>query len=340
MALTTAQIAQQIGGRLSGPGDLAIHSFEAIDRAESGQITFISDARRARQWPDCRATAALIAPHIDIRPGAGRALIQVDNIDLAVAQVLGVFAPKLPTPPAGVHPSAVVDPSAHVAPDAAIGPHCTIGPRAVIGPAAVLHPNVTVFDDAKIGAQTVLWSGVVVRERCQVGARCIFHPNVTIGADGFGFVPAPDGQGILKIPQIGVVKIGDEVEIGAGSCVDRGKFSATTIGDGTKIDNLVQVGHNCRIGRCVIIAGCCAIAGSVTIGDGTVMGGNCAIKDHVTIGPGVTLAGSSGVMDDIPAGATWAGAPAQDGRLAIREFFAGRQLPAVIKQLKKKGLIE
>ncbi len=340
MALTTGQIARQLGGRLEGDPDRPIHSFQAMDRADDGQITFITSARHARRWSDCRAAAALVAPGIELKPGENRALIFVDSIDQAVADVLGAFAPEPPVPPVGVHPSAVVDPAARIAADARIGPGCWVGPAASIGSGAVLQANVTLFGESTIGPQTELWSGVVVRERCEIGARCILHPNVTIGADGFGFVPAPDGRGVLKIPQIGTVTIGDEVEIGAGSCVDRAKFAVTAIGDGTKIDNLVQVGHNCRIGRCVIIAGCCAIGGSVTIGDGTVMGGMCAIKDHVTIGPQVTLAASSGVTEDIPAGATWAGTPAQEGRQAVRQIFAARKLPGVLKQLKKRGAIE
>jgi UDP-3-O-[3-hydroxymyristoyl] glucosamine N-acyltransferase len=340
MALTTQEIAEQLGGRLDGPGDLTIDGFEALDRAQPGQITFIGDAGWARQWTDCAASAALVGKGVTVAAGEGRALIWVDDMDRAVAGLLSVFAPQVPQPAPGVHPSATVDESAEVAGDACIGAGCYIGPRAVIGPGAVLQANVVVMDDAKIGAASMLWPGVVVRERCEIGARCVLHPNAVIGADGFGFVPDPDGAGVIKIPQNGYVVLGDDVEIGAGSCVDRGKFSATTVGHGTKVDNLVQIGHNCRIGQYVIIAGCCAIGGSVTIGDGVVMGGNCAIKDHVTIGPRVTLAASSGVIDDIPAGQTWAGLPAQEGRLAVRQHFAERKLPEVLKQLKKRGVLE
>ena len=146
-----------------------------------------------------------------------------------------------------------------------LGPDAILEPGVVIGSNTKLYPNVTVLDDASIGSETIIWSGTVIRERCRIGNHCIIHPNVTIGADGFGFRPSPDGQGIVKIPQIGTVKIGDHVEIGANSCVDRGKLGATTIGDGTKIDNLVQIGHNCKLGRFCMMSGQSGLAGTVTL---------------------------------------------------------------------------
>ncbi len=341
MALTTAEIAECTGGRLIGPGDLTVSAFEAMDQAQPGQITFITDAKRARLWDDCQATAALIAKDLDLEPGEGRALIEVNSIEVAQAHVLDAFAPPQTTPPQGVHPTAIIDESAQLADDVCIGPGCVVGARVKLEPGVVLHANVTLFDDVVIGAGSVLWSGAVVRERCEIGSGCTLHCNAVIGADGFSFVPAPDGKGILRIPQIGTVKIGHQVEIGANSCVDRAKFSATTIGDGTKIDNLVQIGHNCRIGRCVIIAGCCAVGGSTTIGDGTVIGGGCRIRDNALIGTGVTLAGGSGMIDThVPDGETWAGVPAFEGRVAVRQHFALQKLPGVLKQLKKKGVID
>jgi len=196
--------------------------------------------------------------------------------------------------------------------------------------------NVTILDDTSIGNETIIWSGTVIRERCRIGNLCIIHPNVTIGADGFGYRPSPDGKGLVKIPQIGTVEIGDGVEIGAGSCIDRGKFSATTIGDGTKIDNLVQVAHNCKLGLCCVMAGQSGLAGSVTLGNAVMMGGGARVKDHVTVGDNVKLGGNTGVIRDVPPGKTLLGVPADDHRQTLRLWSAQKKLPALIKQMKTK----
>ena len=160
--------------------------------------------------------------------------------------------------------------------------------------------------------------------------------NVTIGADGFGYRPAPDGRSLVKIPQIGTVTLGRGVEIGAGTCIDRGKFSETFIGDETKIDNLCQIGHSCRIGRCTVIAALTGIGGSATIGDGAMIGGGSSIKDHVKVGDGARLGGASDVMHDIPPGETWHGHPAHPARAAFREFAAIRKLPDLLQTLKQQ----
>jgi UDP-3-O-[3-hydroxymyristoyl] glucosamine N-acyltransferase len=331
---TLQQIAELVAGDRMGPADLAIHSMERIDAATTGQLTFIGDEKYARLWPQSRASAALINRGIPLQPEDGRGLIFVDNVDLAVAKVLEAMAPALPSPAPGIHPSAIIDRNAAVDPTAIVGPLCVVGPGASIGPRTVLQASVTVMADSHIGSDGMIWPGVVIRERCRIGDRAILHPNVTVGSDGFGYRPAPGGRGIVKIPQIGSVLIGHDVEIGSGTCIDRGKFSATVIGDGTKIDNLCQIAHNCLIGRCVIIAGTTALGGSVTVGDGTMIGGGTHVRDHVTIGPGAKLFGSAAVMNDVPAGQTWGGYPARDARLALKEQVALTKLPDLIKQLR------
>ncbi|MBI1370920.1 MAG: UDP-3-O-(3-hydroxymyristoyl)glucosamine N-acyltransferase [Planctomycetes bacterium] len=325
-SLTTARIAALTGGELLGPGDIAIGAMEATQHARTGQLTFIGSARYAAQWATCAASAALIASGIDLVPGEGRALIRVKNVDLAAATVLEALAPAPVRPACGVHPSAQIDPTATLGDDVRIGPHCIVGPRVSLAAGVELHGNVSVLDDSRIGEGTVIWPGVVIRERSILGARCILHANVVIGADGFGYRPSADGKSLVKIPQIGYVQIGDDVEIGAGSCIDRGKFSATVIGSGTKIDNLVQIAHNVRIGRCVVIAGLSGISGSVTIGDGAMLGGGVGIADHVTIGRGVKIGAKAGVMGDIPDGETWYGMPAQPDKIAVRQFLTLKQL--------------
>ncbi len=180
-----------------------------------------------------------------------------------------------------------------------------------------------------------LFPGVAIRDRCELGTGCILHSNVVIGSDGFGYRPASGGKGILKIPQIGIVRLGDYVELGACTCIDRAKFGVTVIGDHTKIDNLCHIAHNCRIGRCCVIAAQAAIAGSVTIGDGVEMGGNVMIRDHVKVGNRVRLAGGAALVSDIPDGESWAGYPAHSAHAALRELAAMRKLPDIVRWFKK-----
>jgi UDP-3-O-[3-hydroxymyristoyl] glucosamine N-acyltransferase len=252
-----------------------------------------------------------------------------------MAAVLELYAPPLPVPPPGIHQRAVVDASAVIEDGTAIGALSFVGAGVRIGAGTIIHPNVTILDDAVIGSGCVLWPGVVIRERCEIGDGCILHSNVTIGADGFGYRPAADGRSLVKIPHIGTVRIGRDVEIGAGTCVDRGKFSATTIGDGTKIDNLCQIAHNCRIGRGVIIVSKCGFGGSCTVGDGAMFGGGSILKDHVTVGPGARLGGCSAAMNDIPAGESWHGHPAHNATATFREFAAIRKLPEMLRTIKR-----
>lgn len=178
------------------------------------------------------------------------------------------------------------------------------------------------------------WPGSVVRERCAIGHDCIVHPNASIGADGFGYRASLDGTGMIKIPHIGSVVIGDNVEIGANTCIDRAKYSSTRIGDGTKIDNLVQIAHNCCIGRFCLITGSTGIAGSVTIGDYVVIGGAAGVSDHLSIGEGARIAGDSFVITDVAPGETVSGYPAMAHRKTLRQWALLRRLPTLMKQLQ------
>jgi len=333
---TTEQINQVVNGTLKGSPTIMITGVEQISEATTNQLTFIGEKKYIKLWDQSRASAAIVNNSLDIEPGENRAFVRVGDADLALASVLQLFEPEAPKCEPGIHSTAVVDSTAEIGTDAAIGAGCYIGPGVVIGANTKLYPNVTVLDDSSIGSETIIWSGTVIRERCCIGNCCIIHPNVTIGADGFGYRPSSDGRGLVKIPQIGTVEIGDGVEIGAGSCVDRGKFSATSIGDGTKIDNLVQIAHNCKLGRSCVMAGQSGLAGSVTLGDGVIMGGRAAVKDHVTVGAGAKLGGGAGVISDVAPGKTLLGIPADDYRQTLRLWAAQKQLPDLIKQMKKK----
>jgi UDP-3-O-[3-hydroxymyristoyl] glucosamine N-acyltransferase len=333
---TVEEINQAVKGTLVGDPTILITGAEHILEATKNQLTFIGEKKYIKLWDQSSASAAIVHDKLDIKPGRGRALVRVADADLALALVLQLFEPKPPKCEPGVHPTAMVESTAEIGKGAAIGAGCYIGPGVVIGKNTRLYPNVTVLDDSSVGTETIIWSGTVMRERCRIGDYCIIHPDVTIGADGFGYRPSPDGLGLVKIPQIGTVEIGDGVEIGAGSCVDRGKFGATSIGDGTKIDDLVQVAHNCKIGRSCVITGQCALAGSVTLGDGVIMGGRAGVKDHVTVGAGAKLGANTVVLNDVAPGKTLLGFPAGDYWQTLRIWAAQKQLPDLIKQKKKK----
>jgi UDP-3-O-[3-hydroxymyristoyl] glucosamine N-acyltransferase len=325
-SFSIAEINSVLKGEILGETSAVINGPEQLEKAQEGDITFIGNRKYARIWENSNASAAVIDEKIALEPGANRVLIKVQNADLAMAQILELFDPGLPAFEQEIHPSAVVHETATLGKGCKIGANSYIGKNVVLGDGTVLYPNVTIMDDTNIGNGCTIWSGTVIRERTEIGHYCIFHTNVSIGADGFGFRPSPDGRGLVKIPQIGNVVIGNAVEIGANSCVDRGKFSSTIIGDGCKIDNQVQIGHNSIMGRSCIMAGHSGLAGSVTLGDGVIIGGSASINDHTTLHSGVTVGAGSGVMGDVAAGKTVLGYPACDSRDMLKQWIALRKL--------------
>ncbi len=325
-SLTVKEINEILDGEIVGNTNQLIDAPEELEKAEKNHITFIGSSKYVNSWKASKARVAIINRSIDIEPGENRALIKVANADLAMAKLLEVFNPAPPLFNVDVHPTAVIDKTATIGENCKIGAGCYIGQNVLLGDNVILYPNVTIFDETKIGDNSIFWSGTVIRERCVVGSNCIFHNNVSIGADGFGYHPSDDGNGLVKVPQIGNVVIGDNVEIGANSCVDRAKFSSTIIGDGCKIDNLVQIAHNCVMGRSCIMSGNSGLAGSVTLGDGVIIGGSASIKDHVTIHSGAIIGAGSGVIKDVPAGKTVLGYPATDAKEMLKQWVALRKL--------------
>jgi UDP-3-O-[3-hydroxymyristoyl] glucosamine N-acyltransferase len=323
---TIQEINNILKGELVGNTPHKIEGVDQLSNAKENQITFIGSVKFNRYWESSKASAAIVNDNIKIEPGEGRAFIKVKNADLAMAKLLGEFDPGPPQFDTDIHPTAVIHESVLLGKGCKIGAGCYVGKDVVLGDGVILYPNVTIFDETSIGSQTVVWSGTVIRERCIIGSQCIFHINVSIGADGFGYRPSDDGRGLTKIPQIGNVIIGNAVEIGANSCVDRAKFSSTIIGDGCKIDNLVQIAHNAVMGRSCIMAGHSGLAGSVTLGDGVIIGGSASIKDHTTIHSGATVGAGSGVMGDVEAGKTVLGYPATDAREMLKQWVALRNL--------------
>ena len=322
---TVTEINEIIKGELVGSTDKIINGPEQLDKANENQISFIGNRKFISVWEQSNACVAIVDKKLKVEPSENKALIRVKNADLAMAQVLELFASPHPIFDIEIHPTAVIHETAKIGKGCKIGAGSYIGKNVILGDNIIVYPNVTIFDDTTIGQNTVIWSNTVIRERTEIGAFCIFHTNVSIGADGFGYRPSEDGRGLVKIPQIGNVIIGNGVEIGANSCVDRGKFSSTIIGDGCKIDNLVQIAHNCILGRACIMAGHSGLAGSVTLGDGVIIGGSASIKDHTTLHSGVTIAAGSGIMNDVSAGKTMLGYPAQEARDMLREWAVVRK---------------
>lgn len=323
---TVEELNEIIKGELVGSTSHKIDGPEQLEKATVNHVTFIGHRKYVKLWEASQASVAIVNDNLKVEAGENRALIKVKNADLAMGKLLELFDPGTPQLEEDIHPTAVVHETAKIGQGCKIGANSYVGKNVVLGDGVILYPNVTILDDTVIGPATVVWSGTVIRERTEIGAYCIFHTNVSIGADGFGYRPREDGQGLHKIPQIGNVVIGNAVEIGANSCVDRGKFSSTIIGDGCKIDNLVQIAHNCVMGRSCIMAGGSGLAGSVTLGDGVIVGGSASITDHVTVHSGATVGGGSGVMNDVPAGGTVLGYPATEAREMLKQWVALRKL--------------
>ncbi len=333
MPFSALQAAGWCGGKIEGaPGQL-FDSMESMELAQQNQLTFIGTTQYARQFEQCRAGGAVCNEDLTVPRRVDQTLIRVSNADLAVAEILAELAPLPDFPPPGVHSTAIIADGVTLGSDVRIGPHCVIQAGAVIGENSVLMAQSFVGRDTRIGSECIFWPQVVVRDGCRIGNRVILHPGCVIGADGFGYRFA-DGRHV-KIPQIGGVIIEDDCELGANTTVDRGKFSNTLIRQGSKLDNLVQVGHNVHLGRHTILVAHVAIGGSVQAGDYLVMGGGAVVADHKTIGTGSQVAGFSAVVTDLAAGDRVVGAPARSGKQYFSELRALHKLPALVQKIQQ-----
>ena len=332
--LTTAEVAALTGGRLVGPGDVPVTGVAPLDRAGAGDLSFVASSRYLPYLERSRAAAVLVPPAFADAPGGPAVRIVTDD----PYQALLAVVPRLyPEPPVegGVHTTAVVGAGARWEEPIAIGPHAVLG-RGVrlgrdvrIGAGCVLGDGVQVGDGTRLHPHVVCYPGTVV------GDRVILHAGVRLGCDGFGYVPGEAGAGHRKIPHIGRCVVGNDVEIGANTTVDRGSLDDTVIGDGTKIDNLVQVAHNVRIGaRCIIMAQV-GISGSCIIEDDCILAGQVGLAGHLTVGRGARVAAQSGVDQTIPPGATWFGYPARERREAFRALAAMYRLARISGRLEK-----
>lgn len=323
-----AEIAKWVSGSVRGDGSLRINGVGGVQEAESGQITWLAHEKYTAQLRNSRAGAVLVPEHFGETPMPA---ILVRDPAAAILTVLEHFAPAIPRPAPGVHPAAQVAATAKIGRNVAIGAQVVIGEGAQIGDHCIVHAGVFIGAESVLGQSCELWPNVVVRERCALGNRVTIHPNTTIGADGFGY-QFLNGRH-TKIPQIGTVRIEDDVEVGANCCIDRAKCGTTVIGRGTKIDNLVQVAHNVQIGPDCLIVAQTGIAGSARLGRLVVLGGQVGIRDHVTLNDGVQAAACCCVSKDIPAGTTIIGIPAVAQEEWIRERAKVRRLPRMAEQL-------
>lgn len=337
IAFTLAELATIAGAsavRGSRPADRPLRGLAALDTAGPDDLAFCADARRAQGLATSRAGAIFVPAGLAGSPHSEQVWIEVANPTAAMTAVCSHLEAALwPAVQPGIHRTAVVDPTASVDPSAHIGPLCVVEEGAAIGPHAVLEASVFVGAGAVIGASSRLFAHTTVYRACTIGARVRLHAGVVIGADGFGY--EFHGGQHRKIPQVGTVIIEDDVEIGANSCVDRARFGRTVVGRGTKIDNLVQVGHNVTIGPLCILVSQVGIAGSSSLGTGVILAGQVGVGDHVHIGDGARIGGQSGVNRDIPPGSTLLGTPAIPVLLEQKVMILKQRLPEYAKRLDR-----
>ncbi|MBM4094683.1 MAG: UDP-3-O-(3-hydroxymyristoyl)glucosamine N-acyltransferase [Planctomycetes bacterium] len=328
-AICLRELALLVRGHLEGDGTVVISGATTIDRAQAGEITLADAPGLAKKLVASQASAVVVGAEF---PATTIPRIVVPDVHEAFVTIVSHFRPQRQRASVGISPDARIDPTARLADNVEIHPLATIGPDVEIGAGAVVHAGAHIMAGCRIGEDVVLFPGVVLYEDCVIGARSIIHAGCVIGAYGFGYQTK---QGVhRRVAQLGNVEIGADVEIGACTTIDRGTYAATTIGNGTKIDNLVMVGHNCRIGRHNLICSQVGVAGSCTTGDYVVMAGQVGLSDHLTIGDRVRLGAQAGIMQDVPDDAAMVGSPATAERDQWRIWIVTRQLPDLKRQVK------
>jgi UDP-3-O-[3-hydroxymyristoyl] glucosamine N-acyltransferase len=333
MATSLAALAELVGGKLVGSpasGQLTIHSAATLDAAEPGQISLLDSADKAPRLARSRASAVVVPR--DFSP-AELPAIQVDDVHCAFAAIVGHFRPARKQRRIGISPTAFVSPTATIGADVDIHPGATIGDDVQIGAHSTIHSGVQIGPGCKLGKQVTIFPNAVLYENTVVGNRTIIHAGAVLGAFGFGYKMA--GGHYQLSAQLGHVEIGCDVEIGACTTIDRGTYSATTIGDGTKIDNQVMIGHNCRIGRHNMLCSQVGIAGSTSTGDYVVMAGQVGVRDHVHIGARALLGAKSGISNDVAEGAQMLGVPAGPLREVKLQWALEARLPQMREQLRQ-----
>ena len=330
--LTAAAIADAVGGVVHGDGSAVVSAVAPLDRARRHHLTFFASARYGPLFAESEAGVALVSPELQDAPGRVLARIVVPSPHEAMLSLLGTLYPA-PARESGVHPTAVIGRGVRLGGEVAIGPYVVIGDGARIGDGTRIDAHVTLGAGVEIGSDCHLYPGVCLYSGTTVGDRVRVHSGARLGSDGFGYV-FRDGQH-AKIPHVGGCIVESDVEIGANTTIDRGSIDDTVIGAGTKIDNLVQIGHNVRVGRLCLIMAQAGVAGSVRVEDGCILAGQVGVAGHHTIGRGARVAAQAGVFGDVPAGETWSGYPARPHREALRAQAAMFRLPSLIRGLER-----
>lgn len=331
MAYRAKVLADLVKGSYSGPADLEIHTASKIETAEEGSVTFLANPRYFALF-EATAASLVIVPE-SFKKNGDKPVIRVKNPYYAFALVLQHLYPPPRLVEPGIHETAIIGSGAVLGKNVAIGPYTVIGSGCQVGDNTILFPFAVMADGARVGADCVIHSHVSIREKVNIGNRVVIHDGAVIGSDGFGFAPE---EGVYhKIPQVGTVIVEDDVEIGAGTTIDRATMGETVIEQGVKLDNLIQVAHNCRIGEHSVIAAQTGLSGSTAVGKNARIGGQVGFAGHMRIGENVIIAAQSGVSKDVPDGVMVSGTPALPHRSGMRMQAAVRHLPDLLKEFKQ-----
>lgn len=330
MQLTLAKIAEMVDGRVEGDDSAVVHDVAEIQKAKKGEITFLSNLKYEHFVDDTEAEAIIVNEQFK---GEYKNLIRVKNVNLAFSKMLEYFRPSQTRPEPMIHKKALVSEEAILGVDIYIGPGVIIEDKAVIENGAVVKANSYIGTSSRVGANSIIYPGVTLYHDCTIGENVIVHSGVVIGSDGYGFTRVEDG--IEKIPQKGGVIIEDNVEIGANCTIDRGTVSNTRIGAGSKLDNLIQIGHNVEIGKNCFIVAQTGIAGSTKIEDHVTIAGQVGVAGHIKIGKGAQIAAKSGITKDVPPGKVMFWYPAREQRQARKDIVNIRRISKLKEKIKK-----
>ncbi len=324
------EIGAAIGASIEGDPELEIDELAPLEAADARSLSFVSNPRYLARLGSTRAGAVILGPGV---VGPGCAVLRVPDAYLGFAMALGLFARPI-LPAAGIDATASIAAGAVLGEGVRIGPHVSVGAGARIGRRCALFPGVVVYAEAEIGDDCILHANVVVRERVRIGSRVVLGSGAVIGGEGFGYLPLPGG-GVFKLAQVGSVEIGDDVEVGANTTVDRATIGVTRVAAGAKLDNLVMVAHGCTVGQEALLAAQTGLAGSTVVGPRAQLGGQVGTAGHLTIGEGARVAAQSGVPNDVAAGAVVGGYPAMDAALWRRVSAAVQRLPELLRRVRR-----
>lgn len=336
MEFTAEQIANVIGGRVEGNKDAKVHTFAKIEEGTEGAISFLSNPKYTHYLYDTKSSIVIVNEDVELEKDVEATLIRVKNAYESIAKLLQIYEASKPKK-TGVAPQAYIAPSAKLGNNCYVGPFAYVGEGAEIGDGCQIYPHAVVGDNVKVGTNCIFYPNTTIYQGCKIGNNVTIHAGSVIGADGFGFAPSADGYD--KIPQIGIVVIEDNVEIGANTCVDRSTMGATVIHKGVKLDNLVQVAHNVEIGENTVMSAQVGIAGSTKVGSWCMFGGQVGLAGHITIGDKTFLGAQSGVPGSLKGGEELIGTPPMNPRAYFKSQAIFRRLPDMYKDLndaKKK----